>query len=406
MKILFIHQNFPAQFRHLAPALAARGDQVMALTLRVDRPTLWQGVQILPYALPGGRAQSCHPWVLDLDSQVTRAEACWRAARTLRDQGYAPDVILAHPGWGESLFLADLWPAARLLLYCELYHRPEAPDPEDPATDPEAERLRLRLKNLHNLLQLPQARAGISPTRFQADTFPPPFRARISVIHDGIDTDALCPDAGARLTLPSGLVLDRRDEVVSFANRRLEPCRGIGMFLKSLPELLRARPRAQVVIAGRTEGAAYGPLPPGGTSWKDHYWPQIAPLLPPGAAARVHFPGPLERADFTALLRISRAHVYLTRPFVLSWSLLEALSVAAPVIASDTAPLHEVLTPDTGRLVPWGDPAALAATLAATLADPQRARAMGQAARADIRARYDLTRLCLPAQLAWLDSTA
>src|SRR6056297_4069410 len=197
MKILFIHQNFPGQYKHLAPLLASRGHDCLALTLRVKKPADWKGVKIIPYTLPERKGQSLHPWLVDLDTKVTRGEACYHAACALRDKGYEPDLILAHPGWGESLFLRDVWPQARMGLYCELYHLAGWPhlnfDPEFASKTPETEALRIRLKNLNNMLHFEQGHAGISPTRFQADTFPKPFRARITVSHSGIDTLTACP---------------------------------------------------------------------------------------------------------------------------------------------------------------------------------------------------------------------
>jgi len=191
MKILFIHQNFPGQYKHLAPLLASKGHQCVALTLRVKERGNWQGVQLVPYRLPDRSGQNVHPWVVDLDSKVTRAEACFRAAVKLREAGFSPDLILGHHGWGEPMFLRDVWPEARLALYCELYHLSDYPhinfDPEFEKPSDTAH-LRMRMKNLNNHIHFPLATAGISPTKFQADTFPAEFRDKITVSHDGIDT--------------------------------------------------------------------------------------------------------------------------------------------------------------------------------------------------------------------------
>lgn len=191
MKILFIHQNFPGQFKHLAPALARQGHECTALTLKVKEPVMWNGVRVLPYAVKRPSGKGVHPWLADTETKVIRAEACFHAARALRDRGYVPDVILAHHGWGEPMFLRDVWPDARIGLYCELYHLSDREhlgfDPEFMPQVDEAERLRIRMKNLNNLIHLPLCDMGLSPTRFQADTFPQAFRDRISVIHDGIE---------------------------------------------------------------------------------------------------------------------------------------------------------------------------------------------------------------------------
>ena len=410
MRVLFIHQNFPAQFKHLAPALVERGHEVVALTLRVEKPLLWHGVKVLPYALPKGRRQSLHPWLVDMDTKMIRATACYQAARALREQGFTPDVIVAHPGWGESLFLKDVWPGARLGLYCELYHRDDHPhaefDPEFPSPAPELEPMRLRMKNLNNRLHFEIADAGISPTRFQADTFPEPFRERISVIHDGIDTDLLAPDAAVRFALADGSTLGREDEVVTFINRNLEPYRGYHVFMRALPELLRTRPQARVLVVGGDE-VSYGARPKGDKSWKQIFIDEVRPDIPDADWARVHFLGRIPYDRFRALLQVSRVHLYLTYPFVLSWSLFETMSCGGAIVASDTAPVREAIEHDrTGLLVDFFDGSALVAECARLLDDEALRDRLGQAARRHVIEKYDLRTVCLPRQLDWIDRLA
>lgn len=176
MKILFIHQNFPGQFKHLAPELVARGHDVRSITLRAKQRGAWQGVELYPYQIKRKPAQGLHPWMVDFETKVLRAEACYAAARNIRDQeGYTPDVIVAHPGWGESMFLRDLWPTARIGLYCELYYALHDTDthfdPEFPKRNADTDSIRLRLKNLNNMMHHQSADLGISPTHFQANTF-------------------------------------------------------------------------------------------------------------------------------------------------------------------------------------------------------------------------------------------
>ncbi len=406
VKILFIHQNFPGQFKHLAPALAQQGHECTALTLRVKEPVMWQGVRVLPYQVKRPSGQKVHPWLADTEAKVIRGEACYHAAQQLRANGYAPDVIVAHPGWGEAMFLRDVWPQARIGLYCELYHLSNRAhsgfDPEFmPRVDP-VERLRIRMKNLNNLMHLPLCDMGISPTRFQADTFPPAFRDRISVIHDGVDTDHLRPDTHVRLTLPDGRVLTRDDEVITFVNRNLEPYRGYHVFMRALPRLLKERRGAHVLIVGGDE-VSYGAKPPKGQTWKQIFIDEVRGRIATADWNRVHFLGRIPYDQFVPLLQLSRVHVYLTYPFVLSWSLLEAMSVGAAIVASDTDPVREVIEGEqTGHLVDFFDGDALVERVAALLDDSEQRRHLGEAARRFVQARYDLRRICLPQQLDWI----
>ena len=407
MKILFIHQNFPGQFKHLAPALAARGDECTALTLKVKEPLDWKGVRVLPYTLPERTGQNLHPWLIDLDTKVTRGEACWRAARSLATEGYVPDLILAHPGWGESMFLRDLWPQARIGLYCELYHESGYPhldfDPEFRAREPEVQPLRIRLKNLNNHLHFPLAEAGLSPTAFQAGTFPPGFRDRITVAHDGIDTKWSAPDSGVAVQLKGFGEYTRDTEIITFINRNLEPYRGYHIFMRALPGLLRARPNARVIIIGGDE-VSYGSPPPKGRTWKQIFHDEVTDQITPEDWRRVHFLGRIPHDQFTRILQISRVHVYLTYPFVLSWSLLEAMSCGAAIVASDTAPVREVITHGkTGLLVDFFDRAALVREVCGLLEDGAARDRLGTAARKLMVENYDLEKICLPRQIAWVD---
>ncbi|MCQ0093807.1 glycosyltransferase [Roseovarius sp. M141] len=407
MKILFIHQNFPGQFKHLAPALAARGDDCTALTLKVKEPVTWKGVRVLPYTLPQRPGQSVHPWLVDLDSKVTRGEACWRAARALADQGYAPDLILAHPGWGESMFLRDLWPQARIGLYCELYHEAGYPhldfDPEFRAREPEVQPLRIRLKNLNNHLHFPRAEAGISPTAFQADTFPAEFRRRITVAHDGIDTAFSAPDPGVTLQMKGCEEYTRETEIITFINRNLEPYRGYHIFMRALPDLLRNRPNARIIIIGGDE-VSYGSPPPKGRTWKQIFRDEVQGQITPNDWHRVHFLGRIPHDQFTRVLQISRVHVYLTYPFVLSWSLLKTMSCGAAIVASDTAPVREVIAHDqTGRLVDFFDRAGLVREVCDLLENSALRDRLSTAARQLMVENYDLEKVCLPRQIAWVD---
>ena len=411
MNILFIHQNFPGQFKHLAPALVQRGHSVMALTLQKTETQDWHGVQLVPYAVNRGSTPNMHPWVADFETKAIRAEACFRAALQLQAQGCTPDVVIAHPGWGESLFLKEVWPAAKLGIYCEFFYHPHGADvgfdPEFPVQDV-GDACRLRLKNLNNLLHFEVADAGISPTQWQASTFPAPFRDKITVVHDGIDTQAVAPNPAVSLTLNGNLTLTRQDEVITFVNRNLEPYRGYHTFMRALPEILKRRPKARVLIVGGDD-VSYGARPTanehGGQKWKDIFAAEVRAQISDADWARVHFLGHIPYQYFIPLLQLSTVHVYLTYPFVLSWSLLEAMSASCAIVASDTQPLHEAIHhDDTGRLVNFFDVAGLVSEVCALLDDPAARQRLGHNARAFAQAHYDLQTVCLPRQLAWVES--
>lgn len=411
MNILVIHQNFPGQFKHLAPALVQQGHTVVAMTMQKTEARTWLGVRIVPYAAQRGSTPNVHPWVSDFETKAIRGEAGFRAALQLKAAGFTPDVIIAHPGWGESLFLKDVWPNAKLGIYCEFFYHPQGADvgfdPEFPAQDA-GDVCRLRLKNLNNLLHFEVADAGISPTHWQASTFPEPFRSRITVVHDGIETAAIAPDPAVSLTLNGQLTLTRQHEVITFVNRNLEPYRGYHRFMRALPEILKRRPNARVLIVGGDD-VSYGARPTlaehGGTQWKAIFAAEVRPRISDADWARVHFLGNIPYQYFIPLLQLSTVHVYLTYPFVLSWSLLEAMSVGCAIVASDTQPLHEAIRHDeTGRLVDFFDVAGIANEVCALLDDPAKRQRLGQNARAFAQNHYDLKTICLPGQLSWVDT--
>lgn len=405
MNILFVHQNFPAQFRHLAPALVQRGHHVVAMGVMAGPARDWQGVQLCPVVTRRGSTRGIHPWLIDLETKTIRGEACFHAARQLAAAGFSPDVIIAHPGWGESLFLHHVWPRARLGLYCEYHYQAHGADTGfDPEFAPPdvATLCRTQLRNLNNQMHFEWASAGISPMPWQANSFPAGFRDRISVVHDGIDTAALVPAASAHVTLADGIRFTRDTEVITYISRNLEPYRGIHIFLRALPAILAGRPQAHVVIVGGN-GPGYGPAPPAG-GWKAHFLAPVQAAAPDAGWSRVHFSGRLPFADHVALLRVSRVHAYLTYPFVLSWSLLEAMSLGCAIVASDTPPVRDALADgETSLLVDFFDAQALAQRICDLAAAPALAARLGANARAWARAHVDLAGICLPRQLAWVD---
>ena len=410
MNILFIHQNFPGQFKFLAPALVKQGHKVFAMTMQKTEAKDWQGVKLVPYNTNRGTTPNVHPWLSDFETKTIRGEACFKVALQVKAQGFTPDVIIAHHGWGESLFLKEVWPQAKLAIYCEFFYHPHGVDvgfdPEFPPTDP-GDACRLRLKNINNLLHFEVADAGISPTHWQASTFPEPFRSKITVVHDGIDTKAVVPNPEVKLTLNGNLNLSKEDEIITFVNRNLEPYRGYHVFMRALPELLKRCPHSRVLIVG-ADDVSYGARPTqtqnGGTKWKDIFATEVRPHISDADWQRVHFLGHVPYQHFILLLQLSTVHVYLTYPFVLSWSLLEAMSSGCAVVASDTQPLHEAIRHnDTGRLVNFFDAKGLVQEVRDLLHNPTERARLGANARQFAKVNYDLQSVCLPKQLAWVE---
>lgn len=399
---LFIHQNFPAQFVHVATALVRRGEVVHALSIGGHD---LRGVVHHRYTVTSGPPAWALPGARDLLVKLARGHACLQAMKALLAEGLRPDVIVAHPGWGEALFCRDVWPDARLVIYSEFYYAAEGADvgfdPEfDRPAGPDA-RAALRLKNVALLQALAEADAVYTPTGWQRSQVPALFRDKVRVAFDGIDTAAAAPDPAASISLQrAGVSLKHGDEVITFVNRNFEPYRGFHVFMRALPEILRRRSQARCVLVGR-DGVSYGTPPPGGGSWRDHMLRELAGQLP---MDRIHFLGGLSHADYVRVLQVSACHVYLTYPFVLSWSCLEAMAVECPLVASNTAPVREVVThAHNGLLVDFLDQARLCDAVERVLADRELAGRLGRQAREDVVSRFELSK-CVDDQLRVIES--
>jgi glycosyltransferase involved in cell wall biosynthesis len=404
VRLLFVHQNFPGQYRHLARHYAqSREHEVVGVgetgnVLR-QRPAL-PGAKLLGYGMPRSADRGKDD---ALQRAIRRGRIVAAGAARLARSGFRPDVVFAHIGWGEALFLKDVFPGALILLYCEYFYRARGGDlgfdPEFPATAEKV--LGLRLMNAPLLMALDASDWGVAPTRWQQSRFPAAHAARISVVHEGIRTDAVVPRADARFVLPgSGRALSREDEVVTYVARNLEPYRGFHVFMRALPELQKRRPRAHVVIAGGDD-VSYSPRLPPGQTWRGRLLREMDGRID---LSRVHFTGRIPYDDYIALLQVSSAHVYLTYPFVLSWSLLEAMSAGCAVVASRGAPVEEVIADgDNGLLADFHSPGDVARRVDELLGRRDAAHALGAAARRTVVERYDLARVCLPAQVALVE---
>lgn len=380
MKVLFIHQNFPGQFVHLAADLASqKRNKVVALTTRANPAPA--GVTVRPYTLLRGRAGDTHPLLREEETKILYAEACAAAAFQLKREGFEPDLIVAHPGWGEAMFIKDVFPKARLVVYCEYYYAMQGQDvgfdPDEPPMSFE-QRCRLQLRNTSNLHALQLADAGIAPTAWQKSTYPAWAQDKITVIHDGIDLARVRFNPGASLRLAGAqgeFGFRPGDEVLSYVSRNLEAARGFHVFMRTLPEVQRRRPQAHAIVVGGTE-PGYGFHAPGGRSWKDHMLAEVGGELD---LSRVHFVGKVPYQAYLSLLSISRVHAYWSVPFVLSWSFLEAAASGLPVVASDTAPVREFAGMTGAATVPFFDQAAFADQLEERLAKPVTRTSSGKA---------------------------
>jgi glycosyltransferase involved in cell wall biosynthesis len=401
MKILFAHQNFPGQFKHLASHLAATGKEVVFITQRKDAEL--PGVKKIVYQPKRAASAQTHRYLRDTEASTLNAQAVAEVAHKLKRAGFVPDLMVGHNGWGEIWYLKDVFPSAPLLGYFEFFYRLHGADVGfDPSfkidldTGP-----RIRTKNLGNLLGLDAADLGQCPTEWQKLLYPARYHGMLEVAHEGVDTGVLKPDASAQFEIAEkNLVLSAADEVVTYVSRNLEPYRGFPSFMQSLPSVLQRRPNAHVVIVGGDE-TSYGPPPAGGGTFRQQMLDQLKDSLD---LSRVHFTGKIPYQRFVKLLQISSAHVYLTYPFVLSWSMLEAMAVQCLVIGSDTAPVKEVIRDgENGLLVDFFSPQQIADRVVDALSDRAAFAAIRKAARQTVVDRYDLKRICLPAQLQLLE---
>ena len=413
MRVLFIHQNIPGQFRHLIVALCADpANEVWAIAgegAAKRAGALHPRLRVVPYKVPvpAPQQRTAHPWLMSLDSQLRRGQAVAEVLSRMKDSGVSLDVIVAHPSWGEALFVKDVLPHTPLLAYFEFFYSASGADvgfdPEFPGRPEDGPRLRMR--NLVHLSALSACDAGFTPTQWQHSRLPPEYRSRVAVLHEGMDTDVVRPAPDASLAW-GGRLFRAGEPIVTYVARNLEPYRGFHVFMRALPDLLSRHPDVQVLIVGGND-VSYGTPARHREGWKGQLMDELSRNGAPLDARRVHFLGKLSHADYLRVLQVSAAHVYLTYPFVLSWSMLEAMAAGCVVVGSDTAPVTEVLVDRVnGRLVDFFDRKQLVSVLLEVLSDAQRNGALREAARATIVERFDLQRQCLPAGLALIRATA
>ena len=404
LRALFIHQNFPGQYAHLAPALAQRqGVTVFGIGEKPGYAA--PGVQYFHYGAPKGAGEQTHRYLRPFEGSLRRGQHLANKLVQLRDKGLKPDIIVCHPGWGEGLFLKDVFPQARTLFYWEFFYNAQGQDmgfdPSQPVNLDDA--ARVRVLNATQLVSLQGADWGISPTRWQWSRYPAWARRRITCLHEGVDTERCAPRADAVFRTPEGREFRRGDAVISYVARNLEPYRGFPTFMRALPRLQRERPDLHTIVVGGNE-VSYGKKPEGAENWKEKMLAEVGRELD---LSRIHFTGRIPHDSLHDLFRVTRAHVYLTYPFVLSWSMLESMACGALVVGSDTPPVAEAIRHGhNGLLVPFFEPDSLAKTVLSVLADPDAYAPLAAAARASIVERYDLRTRCLPRQLDLVEKLA
>ncbi|EFG9152707.1 glycosyltransferase, partial [Escherichia coli] len=326
---------------------------------------------------------------------VSQGRAVQNHCRELRDAGYEPDIIIGHPGWGDMMFLDLVWPQARQVSYMEFYYRHDARDAHfDPEFKPRpAEREFAALRNLNQLLAFERSAVCITPTLWQKQLFPDALTPAMHVIHEGVDTAALTPDPAATIRLPDGRTLDRTTPVLTYSARNLEPYRGFHWFMRALPQIQADRPDVFTIIVGG-EDVSYGRRPELHANWKQALLDEVGDQLD---LSRIWFAGRLAYDQYVSVLQLSWVHMYLSYPFVLSWSLIEAMACGCAIVASRTEPVQEALADtENAMLVDFANPRAIPDAVTGLLADADARQRLGAAARITAETRYDVERMALP----------
>ncbi|MBF9029427.1 glycosyltransferase [Rhodobacterales bacterium HKCCE3408] len=402
MNLLIVHQNFPGQYKLLAEWLVSTGQhRIVALGQR-ELPKM-AGIQYVRYAPHRKPDKDAYALTSYWEECAGNGFGVVLACQQMEARGFRPDLILGHVGWGELTFLKQLWPDVPILGFFEYFYLHEGGsvgfDPEFPASD--HSRYIMHARNAVNFANIQTVDLGQSPTLWQRDTFPKSFHDKIYVCHDGIPTDRLRPDPDVSLSLGRAGTLTRSDEVFTYMARNLEPTRGFHQFMRALPLIQEARPNARCIVIGGNE-VSYGRKSAEEGGYRAQMEREVGDRVDWN---RVHFLGRVPYEDYCRIIRLSRCHIYLTVPFVLSWSLLEAMAMEATIVASDVPPVREAMTDgETGILTDFFDPAALAARVSDVLARPGDYAHLGPAARTHVVRHYDFRSHCLPEHVSRMNT--
>ena len=400
MRILFMHNNFPGQYRRIADYLMKNSKHKMAVATLKSNGQKFNLPKVL-YEPHREARENIHPALIVTERATIMGQAAYKSLMPLKQRGESPDIILSHSGWGASMFVKDLFPNAKFLSYFEWYYHSIESDGEFLTKKPydANDQLRLRMKNTPILHDLAAMDWGQSPTNFQASKLPEKFRDRITVQHDGVDTDFFVPDDSAEVVI-GDVTLKKGDEILTYVARGMEEYRGFPQFMEVVARLQKERPRMHVVVLG-DDRVAYGAKRTDGKTFKEWALEEFDFDM-----SRLHFMGLQPLGVFKRLMQISSAHVYLTVPFVLSWSMLEAMSAGALIVGSDTAPVREVLDHDkNGLLVPFFEIDKIADQLSLILDNPDAYQVHRNRARKTVLSRY-ATRDLLPKYKQLIENVA
>ena len=400
--VLFIHNNFPAQFLHLAPRLRERGFRCRSIGSQTARDI---GFPVKRWALKRGTTPGIFPLATRAEADLMRAQAAAACAVEYKREGFSPDLIIGHPGWGEPLLMKEVFPKAKSIAYAEYFYHSSGTDvdfdPEFQKTPALGDRFRVYAKNMCFGLVYGEADAIVSPTPFQASQLPATFRAKTHVMHEGVDIEEIAPRPDARFTLDDGRVLDRSTPVITYVSRRFEHVRGFHIFMRALPALLEARPDVPVLIVGTESKTSYQGELEGDLTFKQRLLKELGDRLD---HSRLHWTGHLPFQRMLDAMAVGAAHVYYTSPFVLSWSLLDAMASGCLILGSDTPPLRDVITSgENGLLHDVFDVEALSTAMIRAVETPDAFAPMRATARQTIVDHYDRERICLPAWLRLVD---
>ncbi|HEY0009788.1 MAG TPA: glycosyltransferase [Tepidisphaeraceae bacterium] len=410
MHVLYVHQNFPAQFGHIAGHLV-RSLGWQCTFVSETAPGRVEGIEKIQYKLAGGATKHNHFCSRTFENTVWHSHAVYEALMKRPD--IRPDLIVGHSGFGSTLFLRELYPDTPVVNFFEYYYRSHDPDSDmDFRRDlnwqvPEIKYLRSRCRNAMILLDLQNCQVGYTPTRFQKSRFPQEYNEKIRTIFDGVDR-AVYHGHNATLRPPvaqrgprtiAGVEVPAGTKVVTYVSRGFEAMRGFDIFMKAAKLICQRMDDVIFLVIG-TDRIAYGgdESYTQGKSFKQWVLDQDDYDL-----NRIKFIGRVQPDELSRTLAASDLHIYLTVPFVLSWSMMDAMSCGAVVLASDTSPVREMIKDgENGLLADFFSPEDFADKACRVLADPDAHRPLGDAAEKMVQDHYALETL-LPQMLALYD---